>query len=82
MNCDGCHAMCCEVYTFTEPDGEDQTRFFEYHGWKVNKRDDGMVDVVVPSPCKHLQRNAKGEGHCAIYIHRPAICRKWQCGRS
>ena len=46
------------------------------HGyWVLN--DAGKISVYCPSPCEHLTEN----NLCAIYSHRPEVCREYMCAR-
>ena len=79
MSCERC-GRCCHDFGILLEDDDDIARLFSYHGFSVEHRELGVY-VKGSNPCKHLRRGAGGAYECAIYIHRPKICKEFQCGR-
>jgi Fe-S-cluster containining protein len=79
MTCTRC-GRCCYTYAFELPIDPDIGRFYSYHGYNVVEKD-GAMYVRNASPCRHLLESKDGTTKCAIYVHRPAICRDFDCKR-
>jgi Fe-S-cluster containining protein len=75
VSCNRCGRCCHDFGMFVQDDG-DIARLFSYHGFEVEHRPEGLY-VKGSNPCKHLRMNPLAE--CDIYIHRPQICRDYEC---
>jgi len=77
MSCERC-GRCCHEFGVYVQDDADIARLFSYHGFQAERRSDGLY-LKGTNPCQHLRRGRGGVYECAIYIHRPKICRDFQC---
>lgn len=79
--CQKCKGLCCRYFTVSMESPKtredfDDLRWYLAHGGVAVYVDDGNWYVQILSRCRHLTP----ENRCAIYAHRPRICRTYRAG--
>ena len=58
--------------------------YFTENGHKTLNITAAQANIITPPPCEFLDKNGDGTYSCAIYPHRPSVCKdfgvkEWEC---
>ena len=58
--------------------------YFTENGYKTLNITKAQASIITPPPCEFLDKDENGLHSCAIYSHRPSVCRdfgikEWEC---